>query len=167
MATGPAYESIASQTLASGTTSITFNSIPADWTDLRIVFTGAAAGNTGFWTRFNNDSSALYSQSKLDADGSAINPGRNVGATELEWTSAVNINTTPIIFAALDVFSYAGSTYKTSLMQLSKNNNASGYVARYVGLYRSTSAITRIDLIASAQNFSVGTTATLFGIKAA
>jgi len=159
------YEPIATQTLASGATSITFNSIASSWTDLRLTFTGAAAGNTGFWTRFNNDSSALYSQSAIYGDGAAVNPARNTGATELEWTSFANINTTPIIFAALDIFSYAGSTYKTSLMELSKDNNGSGHVARYVGLYRSTSAITRIDLISSAQNFSVGSTATLWGIK--
>ena len=159
------YEPIQSYTLASGTTSITFNSIASSWTDLRLTFTGAAAGNTGFWTRFNNDSSALYSQTVLYGDGSSAISSRNTGATELEWTSFANINTTPIIFASLDLFSYAGGTNKTALMELSKDNNGSGQVARYVGLYRSTSAITRIDLISSAQNFSVGTTATLYGIK--
>ena len=159
------YEPIQTYTLTTGTTSIVFNSIPATYTDLRLVFSGAAAGNTGFWTRFNNDSSALYSQTVFYGDGSAATSSRNTGATELEWTSFANINTTPIVFASLDLFSYAGSTNKTALMQLSKDNNGSGQVARYVGLYRSTSAITRIDLISSAQNFSVGSIATLWGIK--
>jgi hypothetical protein len=159
------YEPIASQTIASATTTITFSSIAASWTDLRLTFTGAAAGNTGFWARFNNDSSALYSQTVLRGNGTTVATGRNVNATELEYSFVANLNTTPITFASLDVFSYAASTFKTSLMEFSRDNNGTGNVARYVGLYRSTSAITRIDLISSAQNFSTGTTATLYGIK--
>ena len=166
MAAGATYEPIATQTLGSAAASITFSSIAATWTDLRVVFVGTTTAASGFWVRFNNDTSALYSQTVLYGDGASAISSRNVGATELEYTFMGNLNTTPVTFATLDLFSYAGSTFKTSLLSLSKDNNGSGFVNRYVGLYRSTTAVSRIDLIASG-SFAVGTTATLYGIKAA
>jgi hypothetical protein len=63
-----------------------------------------------------------------------------------------------------DIFSYAGSTFKTLLMTTSGDQNGSGWVERIVGLYRSTSAITSISIDASASTFAVGSTATLYGI---
>lgn len=160
------YEPIATQTLGSAASSITFSSIAASWTDLRVVFTGTTTAASGFWARFNNDTSALYSQTTLYGDGASAISNRGVGATEFEYTFMGNLNTTPVTFATMDVFSYAGSTYKTALLSLSKDNNGSGYAIRYVGLYRSTTAISRIDLIASG-SFAAGTTATIYGIKAA
>jgi hypothetical protein len=166
MAAGATFEPIQTYTLGSAASSITFSSIAASWTDLRVVFTGTTTAASGFWVRFNNDTSVLYSQTTLYGDGASAISNRNINATELEYTFMGNLNTTPVTFATLDLFSYAGSTFKTSLLSLSKDNNGSGFVNRYVGLYRSTTAVSRIDLIASG-SFAIGTTATLYGIKAA
>ena len=65
-----------------------------------------------------------------------------------------------------DVFSYAGSTFKTVLGEASLDANGSGYVSRGVGLWRSTSAINSINIFSTVSNsFATGTTATLYGIK--
>ena len=56
------------------------------------------------------------------------------------------------------------TTYKTVL---SRGNNASNLVEAFVGLWRSTSAITAIDIKTQSGNFSIGSTFTLYGIKAA
>ena len=83
----------------------------------------------------------------------------------LSW--ARQIQTSIPMLATLDIFSYAGSTYKTALSQLSNDNNGSGATASTVGLWRSTSAITSINLFMSGTTFQAGTTATLYGIKSA
>jgi hypothetical protein len=56
------------------------------------------------------------------------------------------------------------TTYKTALARTSED----GVAAAYVGLWRSTSAITSITIDkGSSDNFASGSTFTLYGIKAA
>ena len=66
----------------------------------------------------------------------------------------------------LDIFSYAGSTFKTMFVEETADINGSGGLNRRVGLYRSTSAITSINFFAQGvANFAIGSTFTLYGIK--
>jgi hypothetical protein len=164
------YDLIASQTLGSAASSITFSSIAASWTDLRLVLTPiATSGTTGGYNvklNFNNDTSSLYSNTFLVGDGSAAATGSNANVSYNLFSYDGMTHNYPHLYT-LDVFSYAGSTYKTSLATFSEDKNGSGYVGRQVFLYRSTSAITEIDLTAVTSTFAAGTTANLYGIKAA
>jgi hypothetical protein len=57
------------------------------------------------------------------------------------------------------------TTFKTVL---SKATSPSTFVRRYVGLWRKTpEAINRIYVFTDGDNFNIGTTFTLYGIKAA
>ena len=154
------YEKIATTTLGSAASAITFSSIAASWTDIRVVLT--CTGTTTIYpdATLNNDTSALYSWTLLMGDGSTASSTRGTGNNSVSLTYN-GISTTPALYT-LDIFSYAGSTFKTILTTESADKNGSGDVLRSVNLYRSTSAITRIDLRAS--NFATGTTATLYGI---
>ena len=67
-------------------------------------------------------------------------------------------------FFTVDVFSYAGSTFKTLLATASEDLNGSGSTSARVALYRSTSAITSFELYTVGTAFQSGTTATLYGI---
>mgnify|MGYP006301342273 FL=1 len=71
-------------------------------------------------------------------------------------------HTTPSL-VTVDIFSYAGSTYKTCLCTESMDRNGVGTVNRRVGLWRSTSAINTITF-SQADNWNVGSTFTLYGI---
>ena len=157
------YEPIATTTLVSAG-SISFTSIPATYTDIRLVLVAFASSNLNFDIRFNNDSSALYSQTDLYGNGTTASSGRQSGNTQISMTAYANFGTVPHL-TTLDLFSYAGSTNKTSLITQSNDRNGTGYVGRTVALYRSTSAINRLDVIAGAPTFSAGTIATLYGIK--
>jgi hypothetical protein len=159
------YEPIATTTLGAAAANITFSSIPATYTDLRVVFTGTATGNAGFLVRFNGDSATNYSQTNLVGTGSAASSNRSTSNNNFDFSINNNMNTTPVVFYSLDIFSYAGSTFKTALMEQNHDNNGSGSVVRNVGLYRSTSAITSIALSVSLNNLAAGSTATLYGIK--
>lgn len=160
------YEPIATTTL-SGNGSISFTSIPATYTDLRLVLTalGSTNGATPY-LRFNSDSATNYSSTNIYGDGTSANSNANTSITAIYNTSFGMRTATPFLYT-FDIFSYAGSTYKTVLGTYNEDNNGTGYVSRLVGLWRSTSAITTIGLTASTGSFAAGTTATLYGIKSA
>ena len=157
------YEKIASTTLGSAATTITFSSIPATYTDLRVVWVGTTSSAADITLRYNNDSASNYSQTYLDGTGTSAISGRLTSQTSIYLFPNGGTSTTIPSLYAFDVFSYAGSTYKTMLQESSGDKNGSGGVDRSVGLWRSTSAITRIDLLSNF-NMSIGTTATLYGI---
>ena len=161
------YDLIASQTLGSAASSITFSSIAASWTDLRVVliFQGGAANSSRYY--FNNDTTALYSQNYMYGDGTSTATGSINNQSYLYMSTSLGAPTTNFALVTIDVFSYAGSTYKTVLETISDDRNGSGMVYRNSGLYRSTSAINRIDFTINGTTLAAGTTASLYGIKAA
>lgn len=143
------YEPIATAT----GTSITFSSIPSTYTDLKLI----VAGTADFAMRFNSDGLGNYSRTLLEGNGSAAS------SIQLTNTSSIAFQyqyTSGRSFVEADIFSYAGSTYKTVLSRYSNDNNGSGYVTRAVNMWRSTSAITDLQLFI----FGVSATATLYGI---
>ena len=159
------YEPIATTTITTGgvTTEINFTSIASTWTDLRIVVTGAVASDVDFRCQLNSDSGSNYSGTYLYGDGASAVSGRNTSATYIHCGDVYSAY--PWLLT-LDIFSYAGSTYKTLLITNSADQNGSGRVWNRVSLWRSTSAVTSIRLYAG-QYFNAGFTATLYGIKAA
>lgn len=161
------YDSIATQTLGSAAASITFSSIAGTYTDLRVVLvcTNTAGADTYF--RFNGDSGANYSITALSGSGTNAQSASPTGMSGINPNQSYGITSTTIpSLITWDIFSYAGSTKKTVLCTASQDKNGSGNVIRVVGLWGNTAAITSITIAPSA-NFNAGTTATLYGIKAA
>jgi hypothetical protein len=163
------YEPIATTTLGSATGTITFSSIPSTYTDLRIVLVAVSSTSSTTEFRFNGNSATNYSYTRLLGTGTAAASGGNSTATTT-YINPYGISSTQPSMATVDILSYAGSTYKTALSTSSNDINGSGgYVIRGAHLWRQTSAITSISLLADTGSgtFNVGTTATLYGIKAA
>lgn len=160
------YDPIATTTLGSAAATITFSSIPGTYTDLRVVLVCSSASGSIFpKARLNNDTTALYSHIFLQGNGSTATTAAQTGQSLVAMASN-GVSTQPGLYT-LDIFSYAGSTNKTILVTGQEDANGSGVVSRFVNLYRSTSAITQVDLYTGGNNFAIGTTATLYGIKAA
>jgi len=162
------YEPIATTTLGTAQQTITFSSIPSTYTDLRLVIVAmATTGTIDTWLYMNNDTGTNYSQTYLAGTGAATASARSSNTASAYDTNLSSISTIPCLITH-DIFSYAGSTNKTWLTTVSMDKNGSGVVNRYVKLWRSTSAINRLDYTAATSTtFAIGTTATLFGIKAA
>jgi len=161
------YEPIATTTLGSAAASIDFTSIPATYTDLRIVFVGTSTAATGLRMQFNSDTGTNYSRTTLTGDGSGVYAQRGTNITFISLGVNDNLNTTTPTMRCADIFSYAGSTNKTVLTEESSDLNGSGGVVRGVQLWRNTGAITSISLNVSGTTMKTGTTATLYGIKSA
>ncbi len=160
------FDSIATTTLGSASSPITFTSIPSTYTDLRLVLvfnTGGASGNTNARITFNSDTGTNYSKTTLRGDGASATSTRATSASFIDIGQATSVNWA---MSTMDIFSYAGSTNKTTLTENNSDINGSGNVYREVALWRSNSAITSITITSSsANNFATGTTATLYGIK--
>lgn len=159
------YEPIATTTLSSAAANIEFTSIPSTYTDLRIVLVARSAYPE---IRMNGITTTTYSQTDLYGDGSSALSNRYSNQTRFIGLAAGTVSgTTPMLYT-FDIFSYAGSTNKTVLFDsIADINGTGGTVEKHVGLWRNTAAVTSINLIGAGANFTAGTTATLYGIKAA
>jgi hypothetical protein len=158
------YEPIATTTLGTAAASITFSSIAATYTDLRLVFVGAVSSATGAKIRLNSDTGSNYSTTAIYGTGSAAGSERGAASFYNASYGDVLSTTVPSLVTA-DLFSYAGSTNKTALTEQSSDYNGTGAVTRAVSLWRNTAAITSVQIYVSTGTFNIGTTATLYGIK--
>lgn len=158
------YEPIATTTLSSTSATVTFSTISGAYTDLILVadFSVSAGGDN--LVRFNSDTGSNYSVTVLAGTGSATGSGRSSSQTSYNpnWNSD---QTSQRIIITHQIQNYSNSTtYKTLLTRL---NNASNQTVASVGLWRSTSAITSIDLLRTTGSYNSGSTFTIYGIKAA
>lgn len=161
------YEPIATTTLGSAVTSYTFSSIPSTYTDLVLISQDtSAASNYGF-IQFNSDTGANYSDTMLNGDGSSASSGRLTRTSGAPFSNGIyfgNVNNTPNL-RIMNIMNYSNTT--TLKTVLSRNQFNSAFTSAYVGLWNSTAAINSITLTATGTTFSVGSTFTLYGIKAA
>jgi hypothetical protein len=170
MAAAQTYEPIATYTVPSNTTSYTFSSIPSTYTDLVISMSVASSSANTLFIRFNGDSSALYSATRLSGSGSAALSDRDSGAGYGVLTNyAAPPSTLGNHNTILNVMNYSNTaTYKT---WVNRSNLASAGVDAVVGLYRSTSAISSIGFstngFGATSTLLAGSTFTIYGIKAA
>lgn len=150
------YTPIATNTLSSAASSVTFSSIPGTYTDLVWIIEGISTANTVITVQFNNDTSANYSCTWINGNGTSAVSSRDT-------TSYIYIGNPTNRFNIIgSILNYSNSsTYKS---WLSRSNTVASQVAAVVGLWRSTSAITSIKFLNS--NFDTGTTFTLYGIGA-
>lgn len=168
------YDKIATTTLGSNQSQITFDSISGSYTDIVLICsyrdTRAQAYAYPF-IRFNNDSGSNYSITRVYGSGTTAFSGRESNMARLnigEGAGASNPANeyTPHI---VNIMNYSNSTtYKTVIL---RSNNPSGngdvQVNAQVGLWRNTSAITRLDIFpdgGGGTNIASGTTFTLYGI---
>lgn len=160
------YDNIATTTLGSPASTITFSSIPATYTDLRLVFaiSSTSAGGQNIVAQVNGNSSSIYSRTVLFGNGSSAGSTGGVNNDRFVLNYEGTSTTLPCL-VEIDFLSYAGSTNKTILTATSEDTNGSGAVVRTVQLWRNTSAINTILLYLTGGNFNAGTTATLYGIK--
>jgi len=158
------YQPIASVTLSSAQSSVTFSGIPQTYTDLVLVINNIVSSGTGNDTalRFNDDTASNYSNTYMLGTGSSALSGRNpLTYADNGYLDANSGNPNTRI---IHLMNYANTTtFKTQLTRASGQNG--GQVTAYVNLWRSTSAITKI-LIYSAFSLSYasGSTFNLYGV---
>ena len=161
MAAGSTYSTIATTTLGSAQSSVTFSSL-GSYTDIIIIVKGYQSIDDNVLMRFNSDTGANYSSTTIFGSGSAASSFRSTGATSIQLGGLFTSDNGNAIYHLMN---YSNSTtYKTVLARA--NAAGSGTQAR-VGLWRSTAAITSVTMLTGSGNFQTGSTFTLYGITAA
>ena len=160
------YNKIEAQTLGSTASTVTFTSIPGTYTDLVLIISPIiTTGSKDVCVQFNGDTGTNYSNTILSGDGSTASSARLSGQVRifLDYYGVVNTAQSNRI---VNIMNYSNATtYKTVL---SRANNEGAGTDAIIGLWRSTAAITSMVLNAqTGGTFDVGSTFTLYGIKAA
>lgn len=169
MAAGATYEPIATTTVTTSTATVTFSSIPSTYTDLILVAGGLlqTTGGNGLRIRFNNDSGSNYSDTDWLGNGSTYPTNRETSTTS-NYAASTTFSSTNVGVAICQIMDYASTTKYKTLISL--GGQALSDVNITINLWRSTSAINRIDLAMGStfpsDNFSK-VTLTLYGITAA
>ena len=167
------YTALQTQVLGSSASSVTFSSIPQGYTDLVLVAyaNGTGAGFQDISVRVGNgsvDTGTNYSWTDVYGTGSAAGSYRNsnVSYCNLGYINGTTVGSTSYSFSKINFMNYSNTTtYKTmlspSFVSIGDSINSA------VGLWRSTAAINIITLFPNANNFSAGSTFTLYAVQAA
>ena len=166
------YNLIASNTLSTTATSISFTSIPNTYTDL--VIRASLRGDNAFafsnlQLRFNGSSATNYSYTRLLSDGATPTSSRATAQAQLVVQyGVVAATSTSNTFSNVEIYipNYNSSVNKVANADaVHENNSATAYLSANALLRSVTDAITSIDLIVSANNFVSGSSFFLYGIK--
>ena len=165
------FYQIATTTLGSATSSVTFSSIPGTFTHLQIraiARATSAVSDLDIIVQFNSDTASNYSSHQLYGDGSSAASGHFLGTyMTLFYTTAGNALANNFGSAVIDILDYANTNkYKTARSLSGLDNNGNGYALLRSGNWRSTSAITSITLSVSSGNIAQYSSFALYGVKA-
>jgi hypothetical protein len=150
--------------LGSSSSTITFSSIPATYTDLVLILSSLTGDDlANFTLRYNSDSASNYSAISLEGNGSNPVSQRQSNQSQMYFVGFQAGTYTEPFISILQIMNYSNTTnFKTTLTR-----SASNAASAYAGLWRNTAAINTVALTNVSSTFSANTTATLYGIKAA
>lgn len=169
------FESIATVSVGSGgSSSIDFTSIPGTYSHLQIR--GIARTNRSdanfdaLLITFNSDTGSNYSDHYLFGDGSAAYADGTANRASIRLYYATTGNATASVFGAsiVDILDYSNTNkYKTTRTLIGYDLNGSGTITLNSGSWRSTNAITSIQIKPnSGTSFNQYSHFALYGIKA-
>ena len=173
------YESIATTTLTTASSSITFSSIPATYTHLQLrIICRSSSGNNydNIFMSFNSDSGSNYTSHYLAGNGATADAYAWTSDTKIQsfYTAGGTAGSNVFAISVIDILDYANtSKYKTTRHLNGFDNNgtgtgnyAKGTVDLSSGLWQNTSAISSINLqINGGVNFTQYSSFALYGIK--
>jgi hypothetical protein len=159
------YEPIATYAVTTAQASYAFTSISGAYTDLVMIVEGTSSG--GLAVRLNGDSASNYSRTIVYGNGTSALSTRGL-SENYAFQTPVSPGTGNRFTSIYNFNNYSNTTTnKTILYRLS---TAASGVSAGVNLWRSTAAITSIEVFSDNGGggvFSIGSTFTLYGIKAA
>ena len=160
------YESIQTVSVGSGGQStISFTSIPSTYKHLQVRYmtlTGTATNDLRM--RFNSDTATNYVWHQLQGNGATAAAGANLSQT-LIGAGMVGGTANPGS-GIIDILDYENTNKFTTTRSLAGiDQNGSGVMMFWSGLWRNTNAVTQIDFTSASGNFNQNTSIALYGIK--
>jgi hypothetical protein len=163
---GGTYVPITNVTLTTTSSSVTLN-LFSGYTDLKLIINAKNTTNgANCKYQFNGDTGSNYSTTWLEGSSTTTSSGRDSNATSgfLYYNGGANTNNWSTVVAYFQNYSNS-STYKTVIARFG-NIAQTGF---YISTWRTATnaAVTSITLNALTENFQIGSTFALYGIKAA
>jgi len=160
------YTPIATNTLASNTGTVTFSSIPSTYTDVVLVMNIKGTVDSIPYIRLNSDTGTNYSYTNIEGNGTSATSGRSSSQSFMFITNSSQYTSNNFSFNNISHFmNYSNTSVNKTV--LSRTNAAASATEIYAGLWRSTSAIDTISISAYDGSLAIGSTFTIYGIKAA
>jgi len=166
------FELISTSVLGSAASSVTFSSVPQTYKHLQIRFVtrGDSFGNSRAYMTLNSDTSSFtYHRLQGTPSGGVTSSAWTSGTFPGAWVSDVNGNDVAGWAGAIvDLLDYTStSKYKTlkTYNGMMSNTSSSAMVQLGSSLWLSTSSVSTIGLVSSANLFDAGSRFSLYGIK--
>lgn len=148
------YSKIATYTVGSGgIPSVTFLNIPQNYTDL-VVKCSTRRSSTELYgdlvLQFNGNTSAVYSNRRLNGNGSAATSAGNASVSYAETGNSVGATATANTFGSIEIYisNYTLSKDKSfSVDTVGENNGSTAYANLVANVWAQTAAITSISFI--------------------
>lgn len=164
------YEPIATHTVSgSAVASYTFSTIPQTFTDIVVVGSVklTTSSNSTVKFRVNSDTGSNYSYTYVQGNGSTTESGRQTSVTSGQFSAGgFAITEAADTFNPLIMNCQNYSNTTTNKTFLHRGNNSAAGTGLAISLWRNTIAVTSITIFPAAGNLDIGTTLTLYGIKA-
>lgn len=161
---------------AGGASTIVFNNIPQNFTDLKIV--GSARTNYAqtfddAYIRFGTagviDSGNAYSWNVLYGNGSTVASSRVVGYTLLNQITVNGGNATANAFGNFEIYvtNYVNGAFKQTTINYANETAATtSYAGQVAGIWRNSNPITKIEIgNTTGSTFQQYSTFTLYGVS--
>jgi hypothetical protein len=173
---GAARVLISTQTVGSGgAASVTFSSIPATYTDLKLVASTRSDRTAGsvsnIYLQINSITSSVYSFKQVSGTGSTTdsNQGASVAPTSASIGHTSQATHTANTFGSLEFYipNYSGSTIKSlSSESVQETNDFPAYTTLSAWLVNNTAAVSSLTLTTTSTfNFAQHSTFSLYGIS--
>ena len=156
------YDPIATITLTSAQSSVTFSNITQEYSDLHVVVNAIANPANDLIITINNDSGSNYSRTVLYGTGTSASSTRGSNLNIMYCDAYMSLDTSEYSIYTIDFFQYSNTNlYKTSLVSATRAGRG---MDKQVNLWRSTSAITSLKFFADTGNLTGGKIS-LYGIR--
>lgn len=163
-----AYESLQTVTVgAGGSSTIVFNSIPSNYTNLQVrAYTVSAATYTDL--QINGDTGSNYTYHQFETSGTGtITAGGSAGMTQI-YTSQLTANIAFPAIGIIDFVDYANTGKNKTVRLISGTTGTTGGNMYFrSGVWLNNNAITSLTFRAQGALFAQNTRYALYGIKGA
>lgn len=154
------YDCIATTTLGSSTSTVTFSSISGTYTDLLLICNSAVNPQSVATLRVNSDSGSNYSRSYMQGGYGTPSAGRGINET----SAYISLYSAIPAISTTHFLNYSNTTTFKTIIQNDQSYGSGMVLTSY--LWRSTAAINSITIVGGGSDLLANSTFYLYGIKA-
>jgi hypothetical protein len=159
----PTYTALAYATIIDeAVPGITFNSIPATYRDLIIVFVGTGSQTLQGRLRLNGDTGANYSYARISGSGATATSATAASQTSGFISVIAQATITGALQMIINIMDYSATNKHKTI--ISRADQAANGTEAFINRWANTAAVSSVTIVTSLGNWAIGTTATLYGV---